>query len=142
MKADHPLKAILDGGETDEVLVSCIDTPGNLKTMIVQNWANIDELDPALTVIACMYKLIMANLLRFMEPTEGFENECIWDIHHEDWQRAHAIIIFTKRRRANFKSCPRAGSPKYKRFQPYEPEFCAYAPPGPSSIPWPQGKGM
>ncbi|KAK4060039.1 uncharacterized protein Triagg1_10888 [Trichoderma aggressivum f. europaeum] len=102
---------------------------GHLKSLTVRNWANLDELVPVLTVIACMYKLIMSNLLRFMESTVGLENECVWDIHHEDWQRAYAVIAFVKTRRANFNRCPRAGSPKYTACRKFTPECFAYASP-------------
>ncbi|KAL6819381.1 hypothetical protein J3E69DRAFT_342399 [Trichoderma sp. SZMC 28015] len=74
-----------------------------------------------------MYKLIKANPSRFREPTEGLENRCVWGIHHEDWQRAQAVIWFVKLRRARHGRCPQAGPDKYLAYYSNEVTLYAYA---------------
>lgn len=126
MREDYRLKAVLDNGRTDEVLVcGYIGYPG----FRVQNHASLSELNPVLTVIACMYKLIKANPLRFWELPFDVENELVWGIHHENWQRAHAVIHFIKYRRTDFAHCPDAGPRKYENSKLYEPRCYAYATP-------------
>ncbi|PKK50361.1 hypothetical protein CI102_3242 [Trichoderma harzianum] len=130
MRADHWLKAFLDNGRTDEVLVwgSILGYP-NFGVQNHANHANLFQLDSVLTAIACMYKLIKANPSRFREPTEGLENECVWGIHHEDWQRAHAVITFVKYRRAFFRHCPEGGPGKYWNTRLRKARCYAYATP-------------
>ncbi|KKO99202.1 hypothetical protein THAR02_08680 [Trichoderma harzianum] len=133
MRPDHWLKASLDNGRTDEVLVweSILGLP-NFRVQNHANHANhanLFKLDPVLTAIACMYKLIKANPSRFRELTEGLENECVWGIHHEDWQRAYAIIIFVKYRRAFFRHCPEGGPSKYWGSRSKKAKCYAYATP-------------
>ncbi|KAL6798765.1 hypothetical protein J3E68DRAFT_301572 [Trichoderma sp. SZMC 28012] len=132
MRADHWLKVFLDNGRTDEVLVWGSILGLNFRVQNHANHANhanLFQLEPVLTAIACMYKLIKANPSRFREPTEGLENECVWGIHHEDWQRAHAIIIFVKYRRAFFRHCPDVGPAKYWNTRSKKARCYAYATP-------------
>lgn len=110
---DYLLKEALDRGRIDEVLVSFKRWDAEPR---VQNHAHLFEVDFVLSVIACIYKVIKANPSRFREPTEGLENQCVWGIHHEDWQRAHAVIWFVKRRRSRAGRCPQVGPDKYKGY--------------------------
>lgn len=126
MREDYRLKAFLDHGRTDEVLVcGSIGYPG----FRVQNHASLFELDPVLTVIACMYKLIKANPIRFWELPFDLEDELVWGIHHENWQRAHAVMQFVKCRRTDFANCPDAGPRKYVNSKFVKATCYAYATP-------------
>lgn len=75
------------------------------------------DIDPILSVIACMYKLIKANPGRFCEAVKNKDgnllDECTWGIHHEDWLRAQTVVYFVKNRRAKAKECPEPGQVVY-----------------------------
>ncbi|PNP55127.1 hypothetical protein THARTR1_04816 [Trichoderma harzianum] len=127
MRKDHRLKEALDIRRIDEVLVSYTDHGYDF---CVQDDVNLDQPQLVLVTIACMYKLIKANPSRFTEPTVGVEkDECVWGIHHEDWQRAYAVIFYVKYRREYFARCPNAGQAEYMRAGRAKVDCFAYATP-------------
>ncbi|RFU76606.1 hypothetical protein TARUN_5632 [Trichoderma arundinaceum] len=58
----------------------------------------MEDIDPTLSFLAASYKLIKANPNRFCQRLPSNPNEYTWNIHHEDWMRADAVIALTKKR--------------------------------------------
>ncbi|KAH6605463.1 hypothetical protein Trco_007170 [Trichoderma cornu-damae] len=100
-------------------VTSCVLISTSRVNAIIQDQDTVlmKDVDPILSVIACMYKLIKANTRRFRQRTVSNTNEDLgestWDIHHEDWMRAYAVVCFFKNRRYNKKEVPKSGRMRY-----------------------------
>ncbi|KAK1249352.1 hypothetical protein MKX07_002868 [Trichoderma sp. CBMAI-0711] len=51
--------------------------------------------DYSLSLLSACYKLMKSHPLRFCHSGSLEPEEYVWGIHHEDWMRAHAVIVFT-----------------------------------------------
>jgi hypothetical protein len=51
--------------------------------------------DYSFSLLAACYKLMKSHPLRFCHSGSLKPEEYVWGIHHEDWMRAHAVIVFT-----------------------------------------------
>lgn len=58
----------------------------------------MSDMEPILSVITCMYKLVKASPGRFRQVTTN-QDECTWVIHHEAWLRGQSVVYFAKNRR-------------------------------------------
>lgn len=57
--------------------------------------ATMEDIDPALSLLAASYKLIRAYPSRFCQRSSPQIYEYTWGIHQEDWMRAYAVVTFT-----------------------------------------------
>lgn len=71
------------------------------QVMVLPGFRFLDEVgstavpDYPLSLLSACYRLIKAYPLRFCHTGSLDSMEYVWGIHHEDWMRAHAVIIFT-----------------------------------------------
>lgn len=75
--------------------------------------ADIKEMDAILTLLGAIYKLMVLNHERFCQKSSENTKEYTWGFHHEDWQRAYAIIAFVKGRRTKTIEVPERGPMQY-----------------------------
>jgi hypothetical protein len=68
--------------------------------VVDESTITLQDIDPALSLLAASYKLIKANPNRFCQQQPSNLDEYTWDIHHEDWMRAHAVITYTRARQS------------------------------------------
>ncbi len=91
MEKNHGrLKRTLDESEPHQVLVNkrC------LTEMIKKdNGIYVRDIDPVLSVLSTSYELIKAYPDRFCQRHPSGPIEYTWNIHHEDWIRAHVVIV-------------------------------------------------
>ncbi|KAL7935481.1 hypothetical protein V8C35DRAFT_333965 [Trichoderma chlorosporum] len=55
----------------------------------------VGSIDPVLSLLSASYKLIKSNPGRFCHKTPSQSDQYVWNIHHEDWMRAHAVVMYT-----------------------------------------------
>lgn len=72
------------------------------QVMVLPGFRFVDEDDVSTAVpdysfslLAACYKLMKSHPLRFCHSGSLKPEEYVWGIHHEDWMRAHAVIVFT-----------------------------------------------
>lgn len=101
MKGDlNWLKLALDTSRPDQILVSS----SRSQQKLVEDEHNITlrDIDPALSVLAASYKLIITHPSRFCQQQPQEPNENTWGIHHEEWMRAYAVICFACEKHISF----------------------------------------
>ncbi|KAM0258612.1 hypothetical protein ACHAQJ_003783 [Trichoderma viride] len=92
------LKPALDRSGPDQILISV--KPSHTKLITDESTITLGDIDPVLSLLAASYKLIKANPNRFCQQQPPNPDEYTWNIHHEDWMRAHAVITLTRARQS------------------------------------------
>ncbi|PTB39400.1 hypothetical protein M441DRAFT_460351 [Trichoderma asperellum CBS 433.97] len=87
------IKLALDTSRPDQFLVSSMQSQQNLVEDELN--ATMEDIDPALSLLAASYKLIRAYPSRFCQRSSPQIYEYTWGIHQEDWMRAYAVVTFT-----------------------------------------------
>ncbi|EHK18140.1 uncharacterized protein TRIVIDRAFT_67348 [Trichoderma virens Gv29-8] len=82
----------LDESDSQQILI----TKGCPAELVTEGSSvRLQDIDLVLSILSAAYKLIKENPGRFCQRYPSESNQYTWDIHHEDWMRAHAVTVYT-----------------------------------------------